>query len=66
LGAWVIGAGALASLVIGVTVALLSHLFRRGYLSPEALERRLGVPVLASIPDLSRLDRSFDRLSDYG
>jgi hypothetical protein len=62
----VIGAGALASLVMGITVALLSHLFRRGYLSPEALERRLGVPVLASIPDLSRLDRSFDRLSDYG
>jgi hypothetical protein len=62
----VVGAGALASLAMGITVALLSHLFRRGYLSPEALERRLGVPVLASIPDLSRLDRSFDRLSDYG
>jgi uncharacterized protein involved in exopolysaccharide biosynthesis len=62
----VVGAGVLASLAVGAAVALLSHLFRRGYLSPEALERRLGVPVLASIPDLSRLDRSFDRLSDYG
>jgi len=62
----VLAAGVLLSLFAGVTTGLLGHLFRRGYISPETLERRLGVPVLASIPDLSKLDRSFDRLTDYG
>jgi uncharacterized protein involved in exopolysaccharide biosynthesis len=59
-------ASVLLSLFAGVAVALLSHLFRSGYISPETLEQRLGVPVLASIPDLTKLDRSYDRLSDYG
>jgi uncharacterized protein involved in exopolysaccharide biosynthesis len=62
----VLAAGVLLSLFAGVATALLGHMFRRGYISPETLERRLGVPVLASIPDLSKLDRSFDRLTDYG
>jgi hypothetical protein len=35
-------------------------------MSPETLERRLGVPVLASIPDLAALDRSYGRMSHFG
>ena len=62
----VLAAGVLLSVVAGVMTAVLGNMFRRGYISPETLERRLGVPVLASVPDLTNLDRSYDRLTDYG
>jgi capsular polysaccharide biosynthesis protein len=61
----VLAAGVILSVLMGILVALLSHVFRRGYISPETLERRLGVPVLASIPDLSDLDRGYGRVSHY-
>jgi uncharacterized protein involved in exopolysaccharide biosynthesis len=62
----VFAAGVLLSLFMGALVAVLSNLFRRGYIAPETLERRLGVPVLASIPDLGGVDRDYGRLSNYG
>ena len=41
--------GLIASLMVGVAVATIYGRARRGYLSPEAVERSMGVLVLATI-----------------
>lgn len=43
--------GIVLSLLVGMGVALFSEYSRRGYLSPESVERSLALPVLVSIPD---------------
>lgn len=43
--------GLVLSLLVGIVVAVFSEYSRRGYLSPESVERSLGLPVLVSIPD---------------
>lgn len=43
--------GFVLALVAGAIVAVVSEFNRRGFLSPEKLERTLGIPVLVSIPD---------------
>ncbi len=45
-------AGALLSLFAGVLAAVLSNAFGRGYISPEAIEHGLGLPVLVAVPVL--------------
>jgi uncharacterized protein involved in exopolysaccharide biosynthesis len=50
----IFAAGVLLSLFAGVLAAVLSNVFRRGYISPEALERSLALPVLVSVPVLPR------------
>jgi capsular polysaccharide biosynthesis protein len=62
----VLAAGVMLSIFMGALVAVLSNLLRRGYISPETLERRLGIPVLASIPDLGGVDRRFGGVVSYG
>lgn len=49
----ILAGGLVVTVMIGVTVAVLSSLFRRGFISAEALERSLGLPVLISIPDIA-------------
>jgi polysaccharide biosynthesis protein PslE len=44
-------AGVVASLMVGMAFAALLEYGRPAYLSPEAVERSLGVPVLATIAD---------------
>lgn len=44
-------AGALLGALGAVTAAVLSDLLRRGYLAPGQIERSLGLPVLAVIPE---------------
>jgi uncharacterized protein involved in exopolysaccharide biosynthesis len=46
----VLGLGAVAAFVASLLVALLSDLLRRGFLTPEDLERETGLPVLAALP----------------
>ena len=48
-------AGLVASLMVGMIFAALSEYGRPGFLSPEAVERSLGVPVLATIAESSGL-----------
>lgn len=53
-------AGIFLSLILGGLIALLSNYFRAYYLTPDELERDLGLPVLASVrsrgtADLPRL-----------
>ena len=48
----ILAAGAVFSLLAGVGAAVLSDATRPGVLSPEQVERRLGLPVLACIPEL--------------
>jgi len=48
----ILAAGGVFSLLAGVATAILSEATRRGVLSPEQVERRLGLPVLACIPEL--------------
>lgn len=48
----ILAAGAVFSLLAGVAAAVLSDVTRPGVLSPEQVERRLGLPVLACIPEL--------------
>jgi uncharacterized protein involved in exopolysaccharide biosynthesis len=48
-------AGLVASLMVGMAVAALLEYGRVGYLSPEAVERSLGVPVLATIAESAGL-----------
>lgn len=43
--------GFILALVSGAFVAISSEFNRRGFLSPEKLERTLGIPVLVSIPE---------------
>lgn len=45
----ILEAGILLGLVGSLAIGLASHLFRRGYLVPEALEYDTGLPVLASV-----------------
>jgi uncharacterized protein involved in exopolysaccharide biosynthesis len=42
------------SIFLGFMTALLSDVFRKGYLSSETIERNLGLPVIASISDGER------------
>jgi len=48
-------AGLVASLMVGMVFAALLEYGRPGFLSPEAVERSLGVPVLATIAESSGL-----------
>jgi uncharacterized protein involved in exopolysaccharide biosynthesis len=50
----ILAAGLIICLFVGIVVALLSAVFRCGYISPEELERSLGLPVLARVPVLVR------------
>lgn len=43
--------GILVSLLVGLLVALFADFLRRGFISPEKLERTLGVPVLATLSE---------------
>ncbi len=43
-------AGFFLSLVITVLVAALTEFSRSGFLTPERLERNLGLPILAALP----------------
>jgi len=47
----VVGIGTVLSLVAAALVAFLSALWRDSFLSPEQVERELGIPVLAAIPE---------------
>ena len=42
--------GALLSLFVGVLVAWLSALFRRSFLASAEIEKKLGIPVLLTVP----------------
>jgi uncharacterized protein involved in exopolysaccharide biosynthesis len=53
LGAAILVGGALLSLIAGILTAFLCDAFRRGFLLPEKLERNLGLPVLAVIPEFA-------------
>ncbi|MGI4978399.1 MAG: hypothetical protein ACRYG6_15785 [Janthinobacterium lividum] len=48
----ILAAGLVFSLLAGAAAAVLSDATRPGFLSPEQVERRLGLPVLACIPEL--------------
>ncbi len=48
----ILAAGVVFSLLAGAGTAVLSDATRPGFLSPEQVERRLGLPVLACIPEL--------------
>lgn len=50
--------GFVLALVSGAFIAISSEFNRRGFLSPEKLERSLGLPVLVSIPDSRALRHS--------
>ncbi|SFK21832.1 Wzz/FepE/Etk N-terminal domain-containing protein [Methylocapsa palsarum] len=50
----IIAAGILLSLFIGALAAVLSDVFRRSFITPEKLEKTLGLPVLCVIPVLDR------------
>lgn len=51
LAPWILMVGTALSLCAAVVVAFLSALWRDSFLSPEQVERELGVPVLAAIPE---------------
>jgi uncharacterized protein involved in exopolysaccharide biosynthesis len=55
-------AGLVFTLLLGPLVAFMSFVMRRGYITADALERHMGIPVLASIPDLHALGRQDARL----
>jgi len=46
--------GLVFSLGIALLVALLSEALRSGFQLPEQMERKLGIPVLASLPGMGR------------
>ncbi|WP_395665041.1 GumC family protein [Methylocella sp.] len=48
----ILAAGVLLAIFAGVLAAVLAEVFRRGFVSPDTLERALGLPVLATIPVL--------------
>lgn len=50
----IFAAGALLSLFAGVLAAVLSNAFGRGYISPEAIDHGLGLPVLVAVPVLKK------------
>jgi len=45
----ILAGGAIISLLVGLLTAFLSDVFRRGFISPDRLERTLGVRVLGSV-----------------
>ncbi len=47
----ILAAGAVFSVLAGVGTAVLCEATRQGFLSPEQVERRLGLPVLACVPE---------------
>jgi polysaccharide biosynthesis protein PslE len=47
----ILGVGVVLSLCAALLVAFLSALWRDTFLSPEQVERELGIPVLASVPE---------------
>ncbi len=47
----ILAVGTVLSLCATLLVAFLSALWRDSFLSPEQVERELGIPVLAAIPD---------------
>ena len=51
----IVVAGVMMSCLVAAAVAALSEHSRRGYLSPEKLERSLGIPVLVSVPEADGL-----------
>lgn len=51
----IFAAGVLLSLFAGALAAVLADVFRRGFISPDKLERALGLPVLAVVPVLERV-----------
>jgi uncharacterized protein involved in exopolysaccharide biosynthesis len=46
----ILGAGMMLTLFVGFLATVLSNAFRRGYISQEAVEHDLGLPVLVSLP----------------
>jgi capsular polysaccharide biosynthesis protein len=46
----ILAAGVLLTLFTGFLATLLSNVFRRGYISQEAVEHDLGLPVLVRLP----------------
>jgi uncharacterized protein involved in exopolysaccharide biosynthesis len=51
----ILAGGVIMSLVVALLTAFLSDVFRRGFISPERLERNLGVRVLGSVSASYRL-----------
>ena len=51
----ILAGGLIMSLVVALLTAFLSDVFRRGFISPERLERNLGVRVLGSVSASYRL-----------
>lgn len=51
----ILAGGAIMSLVVALLTAFLSDVFRRGFISPERLERSLGIRVLGSVSASHRL-----------
>jgi polysaccharide biosynthesis protein PslE len=47
----ILGVGVVLSLCAALLVAFLSALWRDTFLSPEQVERELGIPVLATVPE---------------
>ncbi len=60
----ILAAGLMLSLFAAVAAAILSEVFRRGYICAERLERDLGIPVLTSVRDLTTLASSGALLRD--
>lgn len=50
----ILAGGAVISLLVGFLTAFLSDVFRRGFISPDRLERTLGVRVLGSVSSSHR------------
>jgi polysaccharide biosynthesis transport protein len=57
--------GALLGLLLGVGAALLIELLDRTFKSPEEVERRLSIPILAAIQDIADVGKSYG-YSGYG
>ena len=50
---FIIAGGVLLAGIAGVATALVGETLRRRIITPERLQRALGVPVLVSVPDWS-------------
>ncbi len=58
--------GLLLGLLLGVGSALLIEFLDRTIKTPEEIERRLGLPTLAVVPDLDDSGRGYGYLARYG
>jgi capsular exopolysaccharide synthesis family protein len=58
--------GLTSGLALGIGLVLLLHLLDRTIKSPEELERLLGYPVLAVIPDISAAGKNYGGYASYG